>query len=121
MGGVNLDGVETGAPRPIGGVGEHRDELPMSAVVISWKLMPAPGCARYPVTPWISSIVRSLSRSPAFIGTSEGTHSGRPAAMSCVATLPACCSWMAILAPCACTRLVRFCSPGRKTSSEIAT
>ena len=51
----------------------------------------------------------------------EGTSSGRPATMSRTAVLPPWWSWMASLAPCACTRLARSWNPGRKASSEMAT
>ena len=54
-------------------------------------------------------------------GGNEGTHISRPAARSRVAVLPACCSCMAILAPCACTRRASAASPGMNSSLETPT
>ena len=88
----------------------------MSSRVISWKPSFAPGFVNGAAIAATSCGARSFIRSPRFPATADGTQSGRPAAVSCVATFPACWSWIATFAPCACTRSASARRPGRNAS-----
>jgi len=109
---VDLDAVESGAPGTVGRIGEHADD---GLNVVPGHLVEAQAGAgvaqirEHRLRFVRCHVVQDVAR---WIGTSDGTHSGRPAAMSCVATLPACCSWMAMRAPCWWARAVSACSPG---------
>ena len=106
MPGVDLDAVEAGAARALGGVGEPAADVLDVLLGHHVQRERLVGWVNGSLTAAISSGESASKRSPGFSGSSLGTQSGRPAITSWSEVLPACWSWTAIAAPCAWTRSV---------------